>query len=438
MTRAYYPSSLGKRTELASETGHVATHRGGRRMTAAWPVVIFALALAVRVVWALLAGRLDPFLRLNRLHGDAAAYDRIARNLLAGQGFAEFAGRATAFWPPLYPAFLAGLYSLLGHNLLLARLLQAVLGAATVLAAAKAFEGALGRRTAALAGLGMACYPYLVYFGTWLIAEALYLLLLCLSLLVATRMQARPTLRGYATLGLLLGLGALTKPAGLMLVPLLLVWVWVAPPARTGRVKLLQGALLLAVCVATLAPWTVRNYLVFRSFVPVSTNGGYTFYGANNAEAFGGHREGFPPHLPGLSEPEAEQEYYRLGTDWIRSDPVAFVRLAARKVQRLFSPLSVASWEQDYPLPWSGYVRAIYASFLVLSLLGLVVSLRRWREVFVFYAPILRVVIGALVFYGDVRYTLPMVPSLAAFAALGLTVLCSPFGRATLHGRSQW
>ncbi|MBC7261092.1 MAG: hypothetical protein H5T63_03680, partial [Chloroflexi bacterium] len=42
---------------------------------------------------------------------DAAAYDRIAQNLLAGYGFASTPGQPTAFWPPLYPFFLAGLYN---------------------------------------------------------------------------------------------------------------------------------------------------------------------------------------------------------------------------------------------------------------------------------------------------------------------------------------
>ncbi len=400
-----------------------ATHLSPSRRPIGGILMVFALALGVRVAWALLAGRLDPFIRLNPLHGDAAAYDRIARNLMAGNGFAQQPGVPTAFWPPLYPTFLAVLYSIFGYNLLLARLAQAVLGAAAAAATAQAVRSVLGRRAGLLTGLGMAFYPYLVYFETWLIAESLYLFLLSLSVLAAARLQKHATRRGFVALGLCLGLAALAKPAGLMLVPLLLLWLWVAPPARPTPERVIQGILLLAVVAGTLAPWTVRNYLVFRSFVLVSTNDGYTFYGANNAQAFGGHREGFPSSLPGLSEPEEQQEYYRLGIEWIAGDPQGFARLVVRKVGRLFSPLSVASWEHDYPLALSGPVRVVYTAFLTLALVGVLLSLRRWREMMVFYALIVRVLVGAVVFYGDARYTLPMVPSLVAFASLTLIAL---------------
>ena len=89
----------------------------------AW-LAVLVLALGLRAAYALLAAHIDPFLRADPLHGDAAAYDRIARNLVAGQGFAHLPGMPTAFWPPLYPAFLSALYRICGHNLLAARLAQ--------------------------------------------------------------------------------------------------------------------------------------------------------------------------------------------------------------------------------------------------------------------------------------------------------------------------
>ncbi|MGC8788198.1 MAG: hypothetical protein ACP5Q1_12305, partial [Anaerolineae bacterium] len=70
-----------------------------------WLGVIYLFALAMRLLYAFLAPQVDPFLKANPLHGDAASYDGIARNLLAGYGFASSPGKPTAFWPPLYPFF---------------------------------------------------------------------------------------------------------------------------------------------------------------------------------------------------------------------------------------------------------------------------------------------------------------------------------------------
>jgi 4-amino-4-deoxy-L-arabinose transferase-like glycosyltransferase len=290
-------------------------------------------------------------------------------------------------------------------------------------ATAAAARRALGLRAGLLAGLGMALYPHLIYFGAWLIAEALYLALLALALWLAVELQGRPRPWGFALLGALLGLATLAKPATLMLLPLVGWWVWIAPPARLARARLEQAALVLALAALVIAPWTLRNYRVFGAFIPVSTNGGYTFYGANNADAFGGHREGFPPRLPGLTEPQAEGEYYRRALDWITDYPRDVARLTVRKLVRLFSPLSVASFEQDYPLPLAPLVKVAYTAFLILAFLGTVWSRSRWRELAVFYILIWRVLLGAVLFYGDARYTLPMVPSLVTFAALALVVL---------------
>ncbi len=388
-----------------------------------WWLAVFILALVARASYAPLSASLDPFLQLDPLHGDAASYDLIARNLMAGQGFGTSPGVPGAFWPPLYPFFLAALYTAVGHNLLAARLVQALLGAGAAAAIYTAARTLLGRSVARLAGLGMALYPYLVYFGNWLIAEALYLLLLSLTLWTMARQQQRNTLRGLLGLGLLLGLGILAKPSAMFMLPLVGCWALLALPAASLTERLGRASLVLLVSALVVSPWTARNYLVFGAFVPVSTNGGYTFYGANNAEAFGGHREGFPPRLAGLSDAEAQNEYYRLGLDWIAGHPAHFARLALRKLARLFSPLSVASWETDYPVPWAvGFlVRGLYGAFLVTALGGAILALRHWRAVFLFYVPILSVLASAVVFYGDTRYTLPMVPSLLIFAALAIT-----------------
>ncbi|MBN1956496.1 MAG: glycosyltransferase family 39 protein [Anaerolineae bacterium] len=382
-------------------------------------VLLVAAALLIRVLYTAIAPQIDPFLRTDPLHGDAGSYDQIARSLLAGNGFSLHEG-PTAFWPPLYPYFLAGLYALFGYHLWIARLVQALLGAIAVGAVYETARLLFGRRVALLAGIGMLLYPHVIYFGAWLIAEALYMALFTVAVWLAIRLQQRPGWLGFGSLGLLMGLGLLAKPATLMFIPFLALWAWFSLPALSRCRRATCFLLVLLVLVAVVAPWTVRNGIVFQDFILVSTNGGYTFYGANNEDAFGGHREGFPPRLPGLSEPEAEQEYYRRALEWGAENPGDALRLSARKLARLFSPLSVASYERDYDLPLAGLVKGVYWAFLLAVLVGMLLTLPRWRELILLYALILRVLIGTVLFYGDARYTLPMVPAWVIFAAVAL------------------
>ncbi len=386
--------------------------------------LLFAIALSFRTGWTLLAPTLDPLLAANPLLGDAAGYDRMARYILEGRGYVEINGRASAFWPPLYPLFLAAVHGLFGHSLLIPRLLQALLGSLLPVAVYLAARRISGDRVAWIAALGLALYPYLIYFGAWLIAEALFFALFGLLLWIAVRLRDSGRDREAILFGVLLGLCALTKPAILFQLPFLALWFFLGLTRRRARAAAL-AALALA---ATLTPWTIRNALVFERFVPISTNAGYTLYGANNPDAFGGHAEDFPLRLWDLSETAEQDVYLRQAAAWIRAHPDAFARLAVRKVRRLFLPLSIASSPGAFPIPGAALIHVLYFVFLALAAAGLFLSLARWRDYLLFYAPVAGVLSSAIVFYGDARYLLPAAPSLCLFAALSVI---------TIHDRAR-
>lgn len=110
-----------------------------------------------------------------------------------------------------------------------------------------------------------------------------------------------------------------------------------------------------------------------------------------------------------------------MGMNWIQSAPARFAWLVRSEVGRLASPLSVASSPKDFAVPGEVIIRAGYSPFLIATaFLGLLVSLRQWRRYFLFYIPVLGVLISTVLFYGDARYLLPAVPSLLLFSALAL------------------
>src|SRR5437879_2697183 len=104
---------------------------------------IFLVALGVRLSVAL---RYPA-----ALFGDSLYYDRFASGLASGQGYV-YNGQATAFWPIGYPAFLAVLY-LVHLSPLFAYIVQAVLGAGTVLLVMAVAGLFFGRKVAAASGV---------------------------------------------------------------------------------------------------------------------------------------------------------------------------------------------------------------------------------------------------------------------------------------------
>jgi 4-amino-4-deoxy-L-arabinose transferase-like glycosyltransferase len=184
------------------------------------------------------------------------------------------------FHPPLYPFFIAALYSLLG-TLVAVKWAQALLGALLVaalgLAGARAFGERVGLAVAALA----AVYPELVWFSAHFWSETLFLAFLWWAwerLLAADEPAARAGLAALA--GLLWGLAILTRETALYLTPVAGLWLaWGRGPV--GRRK---GLAFLSAALLTVLPWTYRNWVVFRAFIPVSTAGGLNLYQGNAIE----------------------------------------------------------------------------------------------------------------------------------------------------------
>jgi 4-amino-4-deoxy-L-arabinose transferase-like glycosyltransferase len=381
---------------------------------------IFTLALVVRMIWALLAEILDPFLIENPLLGDAASYHRLAMNLLAGNGYTQNPPIPSAFWPPLYPFTLAGIIALFGTQLVTARIIQAIWGAIPPVVLAWIALKNLGRKEAWLVGFGLAFYPFLIYFGTWLIADGLFILLLAMVFFSAAKFHLSGSIRWLVLMGIFLGLATLAKPTALFYAPLLALWVMLSP--QGVRIKKRIGyafALTLATLVIVL-PWTLRNYLAFDQFVLVSTNGGYTFLGVNNPNAWGGHNEFYPPSIPGLNDAEMEDAFYAEAWQWIRANPGDFIRLGGIKFARLLSPLTVGSQPQDYPLPGAPVVYIVYRVFLIVSLGGMILGLKKLRAIGYLYIPVIGVLLSTFIYYGHTRFTLPMAPSLVVFSALAI------------------
>ncbi len=224
---------------------------------------ILLAALAIRVAWVLAT----PDYRL--VH-DALDYDNHAASIAAGEGFATSYGRATAFRPPLYPVFLAGVYWLVGgSDLVAARIANAFVGTAIVaLIGVLAFQ-LWGRRESLVAMALGAVYVPLILVGQSVMSEPLAVLCMLAALAAA--------LKRWALLaGVLMGLAILGRANAMILLLPLVFAVWRGPK---------PAVVLVVAAVLTVAPWTIRNAIVLDHFVPVSTQLGSALAGTYNSEA---------------------------------------------------------------------------------------------------------------------------------------------------------
>jgi len=239
---------------------------------------VFLLAFGLRAVFLLQWLEL-PY--LGALSSDAWAYDRWALEIL-DNGLL----RHTAFYQsPFYPYFLAGFYKLFGHHPAGVLWLQVAADAGTCLLVMRAGERAFSPRAGLWAGLLCALYRPFIFSAAVPGKETFAVLSAALFALLALRAGESGRGRDYFYCGLAAGWAALLRTNALLLLPALLLWAWQKNPVKhllkAAALPLLLGAAL------PVLPATLHNFAAGGGFVPVTYNGGFTFFLGNNPEATG-------------------------------------------------------------------------------------------------------------------------------------------------------
>ena len=346
----------------------------------------------------------------------------------------------TAFRPPGYPAFLAGVYAvaepLTDRRWTAARVAQALLGA---LAAALIglVAGLIWGRPLGLLALGLAAvYLPLVTLGGSLVSETLFVTLeLGAVAAVLWRPRARHPRRWLVAAGVLAGLATLTRTNGpFLLIPLMAAVWWQTPRLSARALAAPMG--LLAVAAVTIAPWTVRNALAMDALIPVNAEAGSAVIGTYNDSARNDERRPgawrLPRHVPEaralldarLSEPARQRRLLGAGLRYMAEHPLYVLEVAGRNTLRL-AGLTGREWWRFSGRTVGMTARAADASaycffaFAVLALAGALSGAARRAPAWFWVVPLL-LLAGAVVIVGETRFRAPVDPFVVILTALGV------------------
>jgi 4-amino-4-deoxy-L-arabinose transferase-like glycosyltransferase len=391
-------------------------------------ILILAAAVVIRIPAALLMG--DQVRELPGIQ-DQVSYDALARSLLAGRGYSFTnnwypftpANTPTAHWSFLYPLYLAGVYSITGYHPLVARLLQGAVGGALLCFLIYRIGRRLVNEETGLAGAGLAAvYGYFIYYNVALMTETFFIVLVLFSLYLSLELKEQPTLARWALLGLTLGVAGLLRQTVLLLVPFLLLWLlWELKEdgVRWGSVAVSVGIIILMI-----APWTIRNYLVFHQILLLNSNAGYAFFASNNPNLGTDWRNDVvvvpvPDELAGQNEAQLDRALTRRGIQFILADPERYVRLTLDKTLEYFK-----FWPSRESGQMSNLVRVFsFGLYLPFMLLGLYLSFARWRSFAVLYLFIVIHTGIHLLSWPAPRYRLPVDAVSMVFAGMAILEL---------------
>lgn len=409
-------------------------HRSWRRAHARdyiGTATILFLALALRIAVALVL-RPPPA-------WDGELYERGARAIARGLGYSTFMFPQrssdtvpTAYYPVGYPAFIGLLYALFGESLRVIHMAGAAVSATSAALAHRiAFRYVPGWRARA-AGLAVALMPGQVLFAPAAMSEPLWGLLITAALYFLTRHTDAPRGRDLVPVGLTLAAATYVRPQALLLAPLLpLALPSAIAPGWRGR--LAASALLTALTLAPVLPWTARNCARLGGCALVSTNGGANLAIGAVPRASGAYlrldaRDG----CGGVVGEIARDRCWRtVALRAIRAAPWRWARLSLTKLDytlvrhegfplaylREGGALRMArsrenQWATLLTLPW----RAL-ALLALAGALELTHPRRRSHVPLAATIAVLGVIATHAIFFGGDRYHLPLVPLLAVIAA---------------------
>jgi Dolichyl-phosphate-mannose-protein mannosyltransferase len=385
---------------------------------------LLALALIVALGFGLRAhSALDP---LEHPGDDARAYFSLSKSLYEDGTYGGPSFRDASDWSPGAPLLYAGVYYATGgvrDNA--ARLVLALLGAATCVIAYLLSRRLAGPGAGLLAATGVALYPSFIQSNGALLSEPPAIFTLPAAVLAFLWARERSSPWAWLVPGVLFGATALIRPeyllVGIAFGIAALVGIW---RERDWRPGLAAAAILAAGFLIPIVPWTIHNLVSVDRFVPISTGGGKALYVGTNLPADGDYQrvkaqlverfegkklEPGSPQLDSINptplfdrvateHPELNRDAAlgKIGKDQLRDDltdhPAAYLAMLARKTTRM--------WDQGVGSTMSSALGRLAQRLVVLIGLAGLVALawrRSWWELAAFAVPIVLVTgVGAI------------------------------------------
>lgn len=351
----------------------------------AWLIclTIVCVALGVRLLqWQ------NNFLDLDKnMTSLTARYKEEAQFLLAGDLTSFIKGSQSQpdamilTHPPGYPIVIAIIYKISGNSDRALRLFQIACETVTAVLVFLIAARLIPRGAALLAALLAAVAPQLAFRSLVLLPDSLSALPLVAAVLLIMKAAEDRSVRKMFLAGGLIGVSSWLRADSMLLPLFLCVTVIVLLPRDQWRRNALA---LIGGTVIVIAPLTIRNALVFRSFVPISLGTGVTLTegigdydveqrfglsatddGTNAQEAQWAGRPDYAAELYRPDGIERERARTARALSVIRSHPAWFAGTMVQRVLTMltYEPVSIVSAEptvshsleitKDTPVVWS-------------------------------------------------------------------------------------
>ena len=378
-------------------------------MSRTWKIFVLALAVKLSVLAFFL------HVRPGLTNWGVNEAGMIARSLVLnhsyGGAFHDAPG-PTAWLAPAYPSVVATIFTIFGIQshaaalvlLIVNCLLSAITAAVVMKIGTRCFSAKVGLLSAIFWALSPTAVTELILWDSCMAA-----LSLSLAIWMTVKLEPESRVRDYLYAGAMWGCAGLVSPS--LLAPFLpILFVLYVRERKANQLLILALAMVLVI-----TPWTLRNFAVFHTLMPIRSNGWAEIYFGNVS---------FDLHPSGPS-----MQYQTMGevafVEKTKSDVLRY--LAAHPVE--FSMLTARRAFHFWALPDGSLGLSFFLGLL--SFFGVFHAIRKSRNgavvmlVLIFYP---------LIYYASYtfsRYRYPIEPIIYVLAAYGVTIIAK--SAATIH-----
>jgi tetratricopeptide (TPR) repeat protein len=417
---------------------------------------VFLLAFILRLIY-LLQIKSNPHFFSPTM--DPLYHDIWAQNIAGG----NWIGSKVFFRAPFYAYFLAIVYKIFGHNYIIPRVIQHLIGSFSCILVYFLAKRLFNRPVAIVASLLAATYGMLIYFEDELLLDSFLVFFDLLLILFLLRAKNTPKLLNWFVCGIILGFSAITRPNILFFIPF--VWLWILLVfIRAKKIKEILTFCIMFLIGSALVifPVTLRNYLVAKDFVLIASQGGINFLIGNNKNADGMsavlYKEDWQyrdfEHMAeketgrSLKPSEVSNFYYKKGIQFFLDEPDKAFKLWVKKLYIFWNKFEVSNNQDTYFFRrYSSLIRILPIGFWFVGPLGLLGMVLSWlggkeranlrKSILLPILFVFSYMLTVVMFFVTDRFRLPVLPFLLIFSAFALVWLWEKLLKMIAHHKGE-
>ncbi len=372
---------------------------------------------------------LNNRVKLIPFQDDEWVYDQLAVNALEGKGFSVDKGwytvppgKPAAYWNFLYPFFLAAIYFIFGHHQIPVFIFQAILNSIAIgILYLLAFNVFNKESISILSSLIATFHPILLFLPSLMMTEAIFVPLIIITFYLYYIAQDSGELKCYVLCGVFFALASLTREVIFPFLPILVINEFIMLKKSISKSKaIIKSGVMLAAIFITISPWTIRNYVVFKRFLPLSTKLGITLWMYNNPSqeigwdisCKGKIMYEFPDSM---NEIDRDRFYLLLALNYMKNNPGRVIANLPWKFLRSVNPSLGTAKNRLARIFTAAYVTPM----MLFSLLGLFIQRNKFRRLSILYLLLFYWLIIMIGSAPGPRYRLGIEWIIIAFAAAG-------------------